>query len=89
MAESIQHIIISRALNGSHPTKPQEIIEWLEQTAEGWNKAPTAFEWGGKRKARRERAKQRRRSHALAKSGGYTQEPVALHQAQPQHQLWA
>src|SRR4051794_19711112 len=37
MAESIQHIIISRALAGTHPKEPQEIIGWLEETAEGWN----------------------------------------------------
>lgn len=89
MAESIQHIIISRALAGTQPKDPQEIIAWLEETAEGWNKAPTAFEWGGKRKARRDRARQRRQSHALAKSGACTEEAVPLHLAVEKHLLVA
>jgi transposase len=78
MAESIQHIIISRALAGTHPKEPSQIIEWLEETAEGWNVAPTKFEWGGKRKARRDRSRQRH-AHSLAKSGAYTKEVVPLH----------
>jgi transposase len=89
MAESIQHIIISRALAGTQPKKPQEIIAWLEETAEGWNKAPTAFEWGGKRKARRDRARQRRQSHTLAKSGACAEAPVPLHLAGENHPLAA
>ena len=65
MAESLQRIIIPRALAGQHPQSPQEIIDWLEQTVAGWNQEPTPFVWGGKRKARRDRARQRR----LAGSG--------------------
>jgi hypothetical protein len=65
MAESRQRIIVPRALAGQHPQTPQEIIDWLEQTVAGWNRKPTPFTWGGKRKARRERARQRR----LAGSG--------------------
>lgn len=88
MAESIQHIIISRALNGTHPKEPQEIIDWLEETAEGWNRAPTIFEWNGKRKARRDRARQRH-AHSLAKSGACTAQTVPLHLAKPGHRLSA
>jgi hypothetical protein len=65
MAESVQRIIVPRALNGQHPKNPQHIIEWLEQTAEGWNEHPTPFVWNGTRRRRRERARVRR----LAGSG--------------------
>lgn len=74
MAESIQRILKRRALDGHHPQTPAEIIGWLEATAEGWNRAPTPFVWGGKRKTRRERAGQRR--HALGGSGAYTVLPL-------------
>jgi hypothetical protein len=67
MAESMQRILVSRGLAGQHPQSPEQIIALLEGVAQGWNKAPTPFEWGGKRAARRERARQRRR--ALAGSG--------------------
>jgi hypothetical protein len=60
MAESVQRIIVRRALAGQHPQTPEELIAWLEETVTGWNQAPTAFVWGGKRQARRERARQRR-----------------------------
>lgn len=75
MAESIQRIIKHRALDGYHPKNPNEIIAWLEAAAKGWNASPTPFEWGGKRKARRQRARERR--HALAGSGAYTRRPIA------------
>ncbi len=75
MAESIQRIIKRRALDGQHPKNPDEIIAWLEATAAGWNTNPTPFEWGGKRKARRQRARERR--HALGGSGAYTRRPIA------------
>ncbi len=65
MAESVQRIIVPRALNGQHPKDAQQIIEWLEQTVAGWNNNPTAFVWNGKRRRRRERARLRR----LAGSG--------------------
>lgn len=71
MAESIQGIIQRRALNGQHPETPEDIIRWLEETVEGWNHNPTPFFWGGKRAARRDRA--RRRRQALAKSGACVQ----------------
>jgi hypothetical protein len=59
-AESVQRIIVRRALAGQHPQTPQEIMGWLAETVAGWHAAPTPFEWGGKRQARRERARQRR-----------------------------
>jgi DDE superfamily endonuclease len=65
MAESVQRIIVPRALAGQHPQSAQQIIDWLEQTVEGWNKHPTPFVWNGKRRRRRERAHLRR----LAGSG--------------------
>jgi hypothetical protein len=60
MAESVQRIIVPRALAGQHPKTAQEIIGWLEQTVDGWNQHPTAFVWNGKRRRRRERARLRR-----------------------------
>jgi hypothetical protein len=74
MAESIQRILTRRALVGHHPQTPEEIIAGLEATAAGWNKAPTPFVWGGKRQARRARARQRH--HALGGSGAYTALPL-------------
>jgi hypothetical protein len=65
MAESVQRIIVPRALAGQHPKTAQEIIDWLEQTVTGWNRHPTPFVWNGKRRRRRERARIRR----LAGSG--------------------
>src|ERR1700730_11350171 len=53
MAESMQRIIVRRALSGQHPPTVQEIITWLEQTVAGCNADPTPFTWGGKRKERR------------------------------------
>ncbi len=57
---SVQRIIIRRALSGQHPTTPEEIITWLEDTVAAWNQDPTPFTWDGKRKERRDRARQRR-----------------------------
>jgi len=65
MAESVQRIIVPRALAGQHPGSAQDIISWLEQTVAGWNEHPTPFVWNGKRRRRRERARLRR----LAGSG--------------------
>jgi hypothetical protein len=75
MAESIQGIIERRALNGQHPTSPEQIIEWLEAAVRGWNKNPTPFVWGGKRAARRDRARKRRQN--LAGSG------ASIHRIRP------
>jgi hypothetical protein len=77
MAESIQRIIKRRALDGQHPTRPEDIIDWVEATAaRGWNASPTPFEWGGKRQARRQRARARRRLHRLGGSGACTTHPI-------------
>jgi len=68
MAESVQRIIVRRALSGQYPQTQQQIIDWLEQTVTGWNEHPTPFVWNGKRRERRKRAKLRR----LAGSGAAT-----------------
>lgn len=60
MAESIQRILVGRSLAGQHPQSQIELITWLEETVVGWNAAPTPFVWDGKRRLRRQRARQRR-----------------------------
>ncbi len=60
MAESVQRILVSRALAGQHPHTQAELMQWLEETVVGWNAAPTPFVWDGKRRERRVRARQRR-----------------------------
>lgn len=79
MAESIQRILKARALDGQHPTTPEEIIAWLEAAARGWNRDPTPFIWGGKRQARRQRVRERR--HALGGSAAYTRRPLRRRRA--------
>ncbi len=74
MSESIQRILVRRALAGEHPRKPEQIIEWLEAAARGWNRNPTPFEWGGRRTLRRIRARKRR--HAVGGSGACTRRPI-------------
>jgi hypothetical protein len=75
MAESVQRILIRRALAGQHPQSAAELIAWLEAIVRGWNRAPTPFEWGGKRAERRRRARERR--HAVGGSGACTRRPIA------------
>ena len=75
MAESIQRILVRRALAGQHPHSPDEIIAWLEAVARHWNTQPTPFVWGGKRSARRQRSRQRR--FAMGGSGACTRRPIA------------
>lgn len=70
MAESIQRILKRRGLEGHHPKTPEQVIEWLEATARGWNADPTPFEWDGKRAARRRRSRARR--HMQGGSYGFT-----------------
>jgi transposase len=74
MTESVQRILKRRALAGQHPTCPDQIISWLEATADGWNAHPTPFVWGGKRHARRERSRYKR--YALGGSGACTKTPL-------------
>jgi len=47
MAESMQRILVQRALAGQHPESPEQIMALLEGVAHGWNLTPTPFEWGG------------------------------------------
>jgi transposase len=74
MAESVQRILVRRALNGQHPADAQQVMDWLAQAVRGWNAAPTPFEWGGRRAARRARARDRR--HRLGGSGASTRRPL-------------
>jgi len=74
MAESVQRILVSRALSAQHPTTPEELILWLEAVARGWNAAPTPFIWGGKRAVRRQQARERR--HRLGGSGAVIHQPL-------------
>ena len=74
MAESLQRIVVGRALGGQHPETVAEMIQWLEDTVAGWNAAPTPFVWGGKRRERRQRARQRR----LGGSGAALAQPQAI-----------
>jgi hypothetical protein len=74
MAESVQRIIVRRALAGQHPQSADELIQWLAEAVTGWNADPTPFVWGGKRAARRARARQRR--HHLGGSGACTRRPL-------------
>jgi len=61
MVESLQRILKRRALDGQQPGTPEEIIGWFAAVAEHWNRARTPFVWGGKRAARRQRQRARRR----------------------------
>jgi hypothetical protein len=70
MAESVQRIVVRRALSGQPPESAAEVREWLEAAVAGWNREPTPIEWGGKRAARRQRARERR--HRQGGSGAYT-----------------
>jgi hypothetical protein len=74
MAESLQRIIVGRALAGQHPHSAEELIAWLEDAVVGWNAAPTPFIWDGKRRERRGRARQRR----LGGSAAVLAEPQAI-----------
>jgi hypothetical protein len=80
MAESLQRILKRRALDGQHPRSPAQVIAWFEAVADHWNKAPTPFEWGGKRSARRQRQRQQR--HRLGGSGACTRRPLRRNPAQ-------
>jgi len=60
LAESVQRIIVRRALDGHHPQSQGDLITWLDETVAGWNANPTAFTWHDQRYERRQRARQRR-----------------------------
>lgn len=72
MAESMQRILVRRALSGQYPQTPQQIIEWLEQTVAGWNEDPTPFVWHDKRYERRKRARLKRLAGSGAAVLAYT-----------------
>jgi DDE superfamily endonuclease len=73
-AESVQRIILRRALSGQHPQTADQLMKWLADAVTGWNADPTPFVWGGKRAARRARARQRR--HHLGGSGACARRPL-------------
>jgi hypothetical protein len=73
----MQRILKRRALAGQQPTSPEQIITWLEAEARGWNRQPTPFVWGGKRQARRARA----RRHAVGGSGAETAQALPRRKA--------
>lgn len=75
LAESLQRILVHRALAGQHPRTAEEVMAWLAAAVAGWNADPTPFVWGGQRTLRRQRARERR--HALPGSGGYTRQPLS------------
>lgn len=66
MAESVQRIIVRRALDGQQPQTRDDLIAWLDEAVVGWNAAPTPFVWHGKRYERRQRARRRRLGAAPA-----------------------
>jgi hypothetical protein len=74
MAESLQRIVVGRALAGQQAQSAEELIGWLEDAVAGWNAAPTPFVWDGKRRERRVRARQRR----LGGSAATLAEPQAI-----------
>jgi hypothetical protein len=75
MAESLQRIVVGRALAGHHPQSAAQLIGWLEDAVEGWNVQPTPFVWDGKRRERRVRARQRRLGGSAASLAQY--HPIA------------
>ena len=78
LAESLQRIVVRRALAGQHPESASQVMDWLAAQVRGWNAHPTPFVWGGKRAARRQRAYERR--HALGGAAGYTRRPIPRRQ---------
>ena len=76
---AFQRILKRRALDGQQPTSPEEIIQWLEAAARGWNREPTPFVWGGKRHERRMRTPARR--HPLGGSAAQTEQALPRRKA--------
>lgn len=85
MAESVQRIVVGRALSGQHLQTTPEVMATLEAAVRGWNRAPTPFVWGGKRAQRRQRARQRR--HALGGSGACALCPIRRKRTSLCHKL--
>jgi transposase len=73
MAESIQRILKQRALAGQHPESGDQIGNWLQAVASHWNQHPTPFVWGGARRQRRIRQRDRQRRR-LGGSGACVQQ---------------
>ena len=65
------------ARNAMDPQSADALRDWLEAAVAGWNQDPTPFEWGGKRAARRQRARERR--HRQGGSGAYTRRRIPRH----------
>jgi DDE superfamily endonuclease len=80
LAEARQRLLATRALAGQHPQSAQQLMAWLAAEVRGWHAQPTPFVWGGKRAARRQRARARR--HALGGAAGYTHQPLARRRVQ-------
>jgi hypothetical protein len=74
MAESMQRIIVRRVISGQHYQSSEELMDAISHAISWWNKNPTPFIWGGKRKQRRLRAKERR--HMLGGSATYCRRPL-------------
>lgn len=74
LAESVQRLLIRRALDGPHPARARQVMDWLAATVRGGNAAPTPFVGGGPRQQRRGRARQRR--PALGGPGAVTHRPL-------------
>lgn len=74
LAESFQRILVRRVLDGQHYQTAERLKVAFVAGVEGWNAAPTPFEWGGKRWERRQRAKARRYRQGGAEA--YTDQPL-------------
>lgn len=73
-AASVQRSSVRRALDGQHPASAEDVMPWLAEAVRGGNADRTPFVWGGKRAARRQRARARRQ--ALGGWGAWTRRPV-------------
>ena len=78
-AESRQRILKRRALAGPYAETGEQIGNWRQAVATGWNKHATPFVWGGPRYERRQRCRERK-LHRLGGSGACVQRlPPARH----------
>src|SRR5262249_36120093 len=82
-AEAVQRISVRRALAGPHPHDATTVTPWLRDAVAGGNRPPTAFTWGGKRHARRDRASARR--HRVRGSGATTTTAVVQRMRSVRH----